>query len=448
MSTLSLQPHVNAPAPDYVERLRWFHEARFGMFIHWGLYSILGRGEWIMYSGRMPAEEYAALADRFTPERFDADAWAGLAAEAGMRYAVLTTRHHDGFCLYNSAASDFTSAKRAAKRDFVAEYVEALRRAGLRVGLYYSLADWRFDGYWNYQTNPDDAARMKDQAYAQVRELMTNYGRIDELFYDGHMLNMEDGGNPAAGSQGFWEPHKLNAMVRQLQPSIIINNRAGSDEDLDTPEQHVTASRPGRGWEANMTIGDSQGWGYVKHNPNWKTVPFLLQCLCKAAAGEGNFLLNVAPASDGSIREEETSRLRAMGAWLAKHGEAIYGSQRCPLSGGNIGAWTAKGNVGYLLVYRWPGSEFAIPLVKTRVRSATLLTTGQPAPFRYASNGRVVFHGLPETPPDPNITVLRIEFEGEPEALAEPDTGAFLRGGVDAATGAARPRGGGPIQFN
>ncbi len=360
-----------ADKKSYAARMRWFHQARFGMFIHWGLYSLLRRGEWVMLMERIPRDEYAKLAARFNPSKFDAKAWADLAAEAGMKYMVLTTRHHDGFCLYDSKVSDFTSVRTAAGRDFVAEYVTACRRAGLKVGFYYSLLDWRFAGYWEHRRYPDSAKALVQQAHDQVRELMTGYGRIDYLFYDGEwvprlelprgMAGVVETTSPAT----FWRSRQLNAMVRRLQPNIILNNRTALPGDVDTPEQQVTASRPGRGWESCMTMGDAYGWGYIHHNPNMKSPTQLLQNLVTAASGEGNYLLNVGPRADGSIRSEETSRLKAIGAWMKTNGQAIYDSQRCALRGGIIGTWTRRGNTGYLHILRYPGTEAVTPLVAT-----------------------------------------------------------------------------------
>ena len=409
---------------SYEERMKWFHKARFGMFIHWGLYAQHGRGEWVMFQERIPAEEYAKLASQFNPKKYDPNQWAGLAAEAGMKYMVLTTRHHDGFCLFDSQVSDFTAAKTAAGRDLVAEYVQACRKAGLKVGFYYSLLDWRFPGYFEPEKYKDSAAALVEQFHGQVRELMTNYGKIDVLWYDGGWVAHDPSSNVAE----FWISKKVNAMVRELQPQILINNRSGIEEDLDTPEQHVTASAAGRGWESCMTIGDTCGWGYVHNNPNFKTVPQLLQNLVIAAGGEGNYLLNVGPKPDGTIRQEEQVRLRAMGEWLKAHGEAIYGSQRCPLHGGMIGAWTRKGSTGYFNIFRWPGEEATVPLVKTKARSATLLATGDKVKVRQEHNGRLVLSGLPKRPPHKMVNVIKVKFAGVPESLVEKDKAAWLCG--------------------
>jgi alpha-L-fucosidase len=370
--------------PSYEDRIKWFHQARFGMFIHWGLYAIPARGEWVMHQEHIPADEYAELAKRFRPSKFDADAWAALAKGAGMKYMVLTTRHHDGFCLFDSQASDFTSAKTAAKRDFVAEYVRACRKAGLKIGFYYSLLDWRFRGYHvGRDKDPASVEAMVKQAHAQVRELLTNYGK----------------------------------MVRSLQPHILINNRSGLEEDLDTPEQHVTASRPGRGWESCMTIGDSCGWGYIRHNPNMKSVTQLIQHLVTAASGEGNYLLNVGPKADGTIQDEYVERLRAIGKWMKVNGESIHGSQRCPFGGGIIGTTTAKGDTAYLHILRWPGEEACIPRVGNTVKSATVLATGKRAKVHQLPNGRLFLRGLPKAPPDKHDAVIRLRLDGPPRAV-------------------------------
>jgi alpha-L-fucosidase len=421
---------ANAPIPFYFERMRWFHQARFGMFIHFGLYSLWGRGEWVMFVERIPKAEYAKLAEQFNPLRFDPDAWAETARNAGMRYMVLTARHHDGFCLFDSQVSDFTSVKTAARRDLVAEYVQACRKAGLRVGLYYSLLDWRFPGYFDPLRHPASAKALVEQAHVQVRELMTHYGEIDELWYDGDWICH---GQVKVDPVQFWRSRELNAMVRRLQPRILINNRSGIQEDLDTPEQQVKASASGRGWETCMTIGDSAGWGYVKYSPNMKTVPQLLQNLVTAAAGEGNFLLNVGPKPDGTLREEEVSRLKEIGDWMKVNGEAIYGSQRCSLPdqqlpGAPLGMWTRKGNTAYLHVFRWPGHTAVIPLVATRALSATLLANGQPAEIRQEFNGRLVISGLPEIPPHPYVNVIKIEFAEPPRQMQEMDKAAWLEG--------------------
>ena len=413
---------------SYEKRMAWFNQARFGMFIHWGLYSLLGRGEWTMFAERIPPDDYAKLADQFKPVKFDADRWTFLAKEAGMKYLVLTTRHHDGFCLYDSKVSDFTSVKTAAKRDFVAEYVKSCRKAGMKVGFYYSLLDWRFPGYFNLKKYPESFKAMVKQLHGQVRELMTNYGKIDYLFYDGEWIpnipmtrTMVEGKGKSPEVARFWRAKELNRMVRSLQPEIIINNRSGLDEDVDTPEQAVTASNSGRGWESCMTMGDSCGWGYIANSPNFKITAQLIQHLVTAASSGGNYILNIGPKPDGTVREEEVTRLKEIGKWMKSNGESIYGSEKIPTHaslvgdwfGGIIGKTTAKGNNLYWHIFRWPGETASMPGIKNKVLSATILATGQKTKIEQTKDGRLSLTGLPKEPPDQNNTVIKLKLDGK-----------------------------------
>lgn len=410
----------------YAERMKWFNEARFGMFIHYGLYSLMGRGEWAMFMERIPAWEYAPLADQFRPQRGCVEQWVDLARRAGMRYAVLTTRHHDGFCLYDSHVSDFTSVRTAAQRDLVAEYVEACRRANLKVGLYYSLLDWRFPGYHDRAAHPDSAREMVDQAHAQVKELLTQYGRIDLLWFDGGWLP----GPAFAVDAGFWRAQELLDTIRRLQPHIILNDRTGLKGDCDSPEQQVVASEAGRSWEACMTIGDNCAWGYVQHCPNLKSTTQLIQHLVTAASNGGNYLLNIGPRPDGAVQPEFVERLEQIGAWMNLHGESIRGSERLPAGwgkvnwdwwwpahGGMIGTCTARGARVYLHVFRWPGRTACIAGIGSRVRAARVMATGQPARVAQTDDGRLFIEGLPDAPPDPHDSVLALELDGPPRAF-------------------------------
>ncbi len=413
------------------QRLGWFREARFGMMIHFGLYSVLERGEWVMFAEHIPSDEYARLAERFAPSQCDITRWVSAARDAGMKYAVFTARHHDGFCLYDSRVSNFSSVRTAAKRDFVAEFVRAARSAGLKVGLYYSWLDWRFPGYFEPEKHSQSRDELIQQAHDQLRELMTNYGKIDYLWYDGHWVPTlwdPDRGNP--GLPEFWRAREANAMVRKLQPHIIINNRSGLPEDVDTPEQHVSASQSGRLWETCMTMGDFSGWGYVRNNPNWKTVPQLIQHLATAASGDGNFLLNVGPTPDGLLREEEVARLTAIGQWLRTNGEAIYGTTRCPFPSpfapggyeglvGTTGVATARDNVAYIHVFRWPPlGEICVPDLANEVISAEILGTGHACRAERISDRRLMVRGVPVEPPDRNCTVIKMVLDGHPRFAA------------------------------
>ncbi len=372
------------------------------MFIHWGLYAIPARGEWVMYCERIPKKEYALLAQKFNPRRFDADEWVSLAQEAGMRYMVLTSRHHDGFSLFDSKVSDFTSARTAAKRDLVGEYVEACRKAGMRIGFYYSLLDWRWPAYWDGpEKDPDGFAELRNYVHSQVRELMTQYGKIDILWYDGAWPHSAED----------WQSAKLNEMVRSLQPHIIINNRSGIPEDLETPEQHVKGhDRP---WETCMTM-DDLWWGYHPGDPNLKSPMQLVRNLVRCVVGNGNFLLNVGPKADGTIPGPQAQRLREMGRWIKANGESIYGAGSAPFPQAHLGYVTAKRNTAYVHITCWPGREAVVAGIGNEVLKAYVLATGEELPFEQVED-RLFVRGLPAKAPDPIDTVIALELDGEPK---------------------------------
>ena len=388
--------------PAGTDRMKWWTDARFGMFIHYGVYSLLNRGEWLMYSDKMPFDEYRPLADRFTADEFKPKEWATLARDAGMKYMVLTTRHHDGFCLFDSEVSDFTAPKTAAKRDLIAEYVTACRDAGLRVGFYYSLMDWRFPGMFpmRYKIPREEWSiytPMVEQAHAQVRELMTNYGKIDVLWYDGCMP-----GNPE-----MWRSVELNAMARSLRPDIIINNRADTAEDFGTPENTISAED--RPWEACWTMNET--WGGAGSDPNWKTPNQLLYLLASCVSQGGNLLLNIGPEGSGRFPREAVARLRIMGKWMKTNGVAIYGAGRSPeVTASSVGWTTKKGDTHYILALRWQGETMPFAWCKRRIVSARVLATGTEAHVRQEGD-RVWLSGLPAYAPDPMISVIELKTE-------------------------------------
>ena len=387
-----------------------------------------------MYSERINPEEYAKLANDFLPEPGCAEEWVATAKAAGANYMVLTTRHHEGFCLFDSKVSDFTSVKLGPKRDIVREYVDAARKAGLHVGFYYSLLDWRFPGYFEPEKYPESKDALVKQVHEQVRELMTNYGKIEILEYDGGWdARLQKN---RAGWSEFWHAKELNAMVRELQPGIIINDRSGEDEDIETPEQVVRAGKLQALTESCMCIGDSCGWGYIRFNPNWKTSEQLLQHLIQASQLGGNYLLNIGPDPKGHIRNEELERLQALGRWLSIHGEAVYGAERCNLIGASEpglvdlnlqGPFTRKGNNAYWCIFRWPGKVATAVNVGTKPLRVTLLESGKEYPFDWnADTGKLTIHDLPVLPPDALCSVLKIEFESIPQRKAEPDLASWL----------------------
>ncbi len=399
-------------------RLQWFQEARFGMFIHWGLYSHIGRGEWVRYLEAIPSEEYATLALQFKPRNFDADGWAQLAKAAGMRYMVFTAKHHDGFCLFDSRHTDFTTARTAAQRDFVAEYVRACRKAGLGVGLYFSVKDWSFPAYFEGpEQNPTGWNALVNHVHRQVEELLTNYGKIDILWYDG-----PDDANFRGGwgdrTKHVWRAEELNVMVHQLQPDILTNNRLGLSGDFSTPEQEIPSAFSGDVlFESCVTMDNS--WGYYPNGSEYKSVKQLLGQLVSCAARGGNYLLNVGPDSDGLIPQPAVSRLLLMGDWLKIHGEAIYGTERFlpnwwdHTSTGRI---TTKGTTAYLIVQNWSSSnQIVLSQLRNTVDSAVLLGNGQELSVK-RDGRRLIVHGLPTIPPSMPLNIIKLELVGQPEA--------------------------------
>jgi alpha-L-fucosidase len=385
--------------------VEWFSQARFGMFIHWGVYSIPARGEWVGLVERIQADEYEPLAKRFNPKKYHPEEWVSLAQEAGMKYMVLTTRHHDGFSLFDSEVSKFTAPKTAAKKDLVAEYVEACRKKGMRIGFYYSLLDWRYPAYFSGpEKDPKGWAKFLEYVHTQVKELCTNYGRIDVLWYDGAWpWNAEA-----------WQSAKLNTMVRKLQPHILINNRSQLPEDFDTPEQQISAPKDlKRAWETCMTINDN--WGYSAGDQNWKSTRQLIYNLVHCATGAGNYLLNVGPKRDGTIPSQSIKRLKEIGRWMKVNGESIYRSEHCPFGGGMIGLTTARGSTVYLHILRWPGKEATIAGIKNKVLSAHILPTGAKAKV-IQKDDRLFLRGLPTKAPDSYDSVIVMELDGKPEA--------------------------------
>lgn len=411
--------------PDY---WRWFPESRFGMFIHWGPYSGYGRGEQVLFREHLDQREYEQAACGWNPQQFDAREWAEVAKRGGMKYAVLTTRHHDGYCLWDSQVTDYTSAAQAPKRDFVREYVEAFRAAGLRVGLYYSLADWRIPAYWEGpENNPEGWAAFREYVHAQVSELLSNYGKIDVIWFDGAWPH----------SAAEWKSFDLVRTMRALQPEIMINNRLGKVDaadqvsgggvieavghsgtlgDFGTPEHHITAD-DGRLWES-CQVSTWRLWGYTI-GERWRPADLLLDMLVEAAGKGGNMLLNVGPEPEGKLPPEFVEQAAAIGEWLDVHGELIYNSEPgevCEFI--TYGRQVRKGNNLYLVVRFWDGRDtLTLGGLETRVRRAVLLTTGQELAFTQTAD-HLTLSGLPAERPTPLFPVLRLECDGPPQPCA------------------------------
>ena len=328
-----------------------------------------------------------------------------------MKYMVLTTKHHDGFCLWDSDSTDYCSAKMGPGRDLVAEYVAAARAERLKVGFYYSLMDWHHpDGYRCIKPGPA-RRRFVDYTHGLVRELMTNYGKIDILWYDVAfpLKNADE-----------WESRKMNAMARKLQPDIIINNRSLLDEDFGTPEESIVAEAEGRNWEACMTFNGSWGWVDTPDS-DWHSERDVIMMLRQVTAQGGNLLLNVGPKPDGTLPRQAHERLGKVGKWLDVYGKKLVYGDRPRTKGlvaqANIIDWTCQGKTAYAWLRCWPGTNLGIGWFKGRVKSVKLLTPQGSKRMSFKQEPRrLVVTGLPRTCPEKaaNIAVLQIDCASKP----------------------------------
>jgi alpha-L-fucosidase len=397
------------------QRMQWWHEAKFGMFIHWGLYSVIGQHEWVKEHEGIPIPQYEILAKNFHPKPNAARDWARLAKRAGQKYMVMTTKHHEGFCHWDTKLTDYNAMKQGPGRDLVREFVEAARAEGLRVGFYYSLMDWHHPDGAICKTDEAARRRFVDYTHGLIRELLTNYGKIDILWYDVSW--------PLSPAQ--WESERMNEMVFELQPEIIVNNRNGLEGDFATPEQRIEAAAAGRAWESCMTLNNS--WGFNKADDQWKTPKTVVDNLITCARGGGNYLLNIGPERDGSVPQPSVEVLEAVGKWLDGNGTAIYGTERGTLNADASCNYSRRGNTLYVHVYDWPGhtpaSEWldffrpetvvAIGGLKPKVLSARILKTGQKVEF---TQDEFTFRltGMPLEAPDQPATVIEVQCDGEP----------------------------------
>ncbi|MDO5423668.1 MAG: alpha-L-fucosidase [Eubacteriales bacterium] len=409
-------PELKLPPED----LKWWRDAKVGMFIHWGLYSILGRGEWARFNEQIPKEEYEALADEFIPQDFSMEEWTELAKDFGAKYMVMVTRHHDGFALWDSPASyeGFNSFNHGAKRDFVKEYVEAARKAGMKVGLYYSPMDWRFPGYFDPEGLPDNAKLMKDQCYGQVEELCSKYGPIDILWYDGGWLAHKGSDTSSAW---FWEPVKLNKIVRSYNPKTLLNPRSGYEGDFycDEGSHEITGKILPVPWEKNMCVCSGCSWGWMADDPV-SDFDWLIRMMVNVVCRDGNWLVNVGPDRNGKLSDEVKNRMREIGAWLAEYGEAVYGTRGGPIEPvDNVYGTTSKENKIYLHVLdvkECSGQQ--IPLTGYRIQNVTAFH-GEPVPFVQTEEGfSVNLEGFDGKAPD-TILVVTLDREVEKSQAAE-----------------------------
>ena len=423
----------------YEARVRWFREARFGMFIHWGLYSIPARGEWVRSDEQMPESEYMPYFDEFNPRDYNPRAWAKAAKEAGMQYVVLTAKHHDGFCLFDSQYTDFKSTNTKLGRDIVRDFVEAVRAEGLRVGLYFTLIDWHHPDYPHYgdryhpmRNHPEcsnenrDFNRYLEYMFNQAREICSNYGKLDLLWFDFSYDHMRG---------ETWKATEFIQMVRSLQPNVIIDNRLevsgegfGSLHDCRPTPYHgdfVTPEKfiPPQGildvegnpmlWEVCATMNNN--WGFNGTDPFYKPASMLIKKLVECVSKGGNMILNVGPDAQGNIPPQSQAILRDIGRWMHDNAESIYGCGRSELPRPEFGRVTQKDKTLYFHMYE--NTMGPVPLLGLRaedVAGIRLLSTGQEIPVStswvHSDYPDIVFADLGPNPvlPDPVDTVLKV----------------------------------------
>ena len=427
MSLLAQNVETNSSSKQNDPKMQWWKEAKFGMFIHWGIYAvpsgkwgdITNYGEWIMHQAKIPVAEYAQLATKFNPVKFNADEWVKIAKDAGQKYIVITTKHHDGFAMYGSKASTYNIVDATPfKRDIIKELADACRKQGMKLGFYYSQAqDWHHRGgavsggkEWD-ETHVGDMAKYIDSiAVPQVKEILENYGDVAVLWWD----------TPTGMTKEMSQ--KLADIVKKY-PNLITNNRlgAGMGGDLETPEQFIPATGfPGRNWEVCMTMNGH--WGYNAYDDRWKSTEDLLRKLIDIASKGGNFLLNVGPNQYGIIPEVCQQSLKEIGDWLKINGESIYGTQASAFPFLSWGRATRKGQTIYLQVFDWPKDGKLIVPLGNKIKKAYLLADPNSSLKVTAGKGNSSIQ-LSAYSPDKIAAVIAIQFDGEPIVQSVPSTG-------------------------
>jgi alpha-L-fucosidase len=424
------------PDPAREKRLEWFREAKYGLFIHWGLYAIPagewngkrspGLGEWVMLRSRVPVKQYEQLASRFNPVKFNADEWVKVAKDAGMKYIVITSKHHDGFALFKSNATKYNVVDATPfKRDVLKELADACARGGIRLGFYYSQSqDWHEpNGAGNDWDFPADDKKDYDQylrgkAEPQIRELLTGYGKVALIWFDTPRMMTGD------------RPHRFTRLVRQLQPDTLIDGRLGAEGDYtSTGDNVIPPNVSGEAWEVPATINHT--WGFRKDDTDWKSPGQIAFKLVDIVSKGGNYLLNVGPTAEGVIPQVSQDILRTVGHWLQTNGEAVYGASPTPF-GEELGEPSAKGYKDvrgeqltyqqiqwrvttkpgklYITFFDEPRAPFAIPAMKNRITKAYRLADKAPVDMK-TENGRT-YLTLERPIYDPMATVVVVEFDG------------------------------------
>jgi alpha-L-fucosidase len=378
------------PTPANLEARRWFQEAKFGLFIHWGVYSVLGEGEWVMNNQKIPINQYEKLPPQFNPVEFNAAEWVALAKTAGMKYITITSKHHDGFAMFDSKVTDWDMVGRTPyKKDVLKMLTDECHQQGVKLFFYYSQLDWRHPDYYprgatgltTGRPEHGDWYRYLDFMDAQLTELLTHYGAIAGIWFDGMWDQKE----------ADWRLQRTYKLIHDLQPQALVGSNhhlppvPGEDFQMfekDLPGQKTT------GFNQEQEIGNlpletcetiNNSWGYNKHDGKLKSLRALIQYLVRAAGNDANFLLNVGPMPNGKIQPEFVERLQGMGQWLQKYGESIYGTRGGPLSPRPWGVTTRKRNKVYLHVLDWADETLALPHLPQKIKAARFLKDGGPA---------------------------------------------------------------------
>jgi len=428
---------------EHDARMQWWREARFGLFIHWGLYAVpagewngkTNYGEWIRNNAQIPLAVYDKFLARFNPVKFNADEWVRMAKDAGMKYIVITSKHHDGFALFDSKVSDFDVMATPFQRDILKELSAACRKQGMTLCFYHSIMDWHHPDYLPRRPWEKDrpAAGAKFDRYiqymkAQLKELVTGYGPLGVLWFDGEWENTW---TEAYGKD-------LYRYVRSLQPSIIVNNRVGASRsgmegfsqdkesagDFGTPEQQIPATGlPGLDWETCMTMNDN--WGYNSRDQNWKPAKEIIRMLADIASKGGNYLLNVGPTAEGVFPQPSIDRLREIGAWMKVNGEAITGTQASPFKSLAWGRCTQKAAAGgtrlYLHVFDWPADgKLIVPGLLNTPKAVSLLTASGRKALKSTRDEDALVISVPAQPPDAIDSVVAVEVAGKPDISDPP----------------------------
>ncbi|OUQ10226.1 alpha-L-fucosidase [Enterococcus cecorum] len=369
----------------------WFTDDKYGLFIHLGLYSVAARHEWVQTLEEINSNDYQKYFDNFNPDLLNPYEWAKDAKRNGFKYVIITAKHHEGFCLWDTQYTDFKVTNTSAGKDILKELIDAFRKEGLRIGLYYSLLDWhhpnfKVDGYHPMRNNDkyieiyhEDMGSYRKYMINQITELLTNYGKIDYLWFDFSYESRNWGKFVGKGSED-WGSEELEKIIYELQPDILLNDRLGLSRGVKTPEQFSRSKgMKGELWETVQTLNNS--WGYDRDNNNFKSSELVVKQLIDTVSKGGNFTINVGPTARGEWDDQSKKILQEVGAWLSKNGQSIYGATSCDFDAPNNCCYTQKGKKIYLHIFSWPYRTIVLPNLGNKVAFARLLSDGSEIRF-------------------------------------------------------------------